>query len=41
MKFDDRVKTYASLPCLFFFTVYLTNGTAMTLVAHVNAFFVG
>jgi hypothetical protein len=41
MKFDDRVKTFVSLSCLFCFTVYLTNVTAMSLSAHVYPFLVG
>lgn len=41
MKFDDRVKTFASLSFLFCFTVYLTNATAMSFGTHVYPFLVG
>jgi hypothetical protein len=41
MRFDNRVKILASLSCLFCFTFYLTNVTAMSFGAHVHPFLVG
>ena len=41
MRFDNRVKTLASLSCLFCFTVYLTSVTAMSFVSHVHPFLAG
>lgn len=41
MRFDNRVKTLASLSCLFCFTIYLTNVAAMSFGTHAHSFLVG
>jgi hypothetical protein len=41
MRFDNRIKTLASLSWLICFTVYFVNATALSLGVHQHPFFVG
>ncbi len=41
MRFDDRMKTLASLSCLFCFTIYLVNVTVVGFGVRASSFFAG